>query len=68
MKTGKEHQGEGILEQAKGAIKEGFGALTGNRSKEAEGKADRTKGKVQEKYGEIKSDIRGEDDLNRPPR
>ncbi|HUP64865.1 MAG TPA: CsbD family protein [Thermoanaerobaculia bacterium] len=61
MASGKEHQAEGKLDQVKGAAKEGFGALTGDRSTEAEGKAERAKGKIQEEYGRIKSDVKNED-------
>lgn len=68
MATGKEHQAEGTIDQVKGAVKEGFGALTGDRSTEAEGKAERAKGSLQEKYGEAKDrliDDRAGDDPNR---
>jgi len=66
MATGKEHEVEGKLDQLKGAVKEGFGALTGNRSTEAEGKAERAKGAIQEGYGKLKSDLTDEDpDRNR---
>lgn len=61
MATGKEHESEGKLDQLKGAVKEGFGALTGDRSTEAEGKIERTKGKVQEEFGKLKSDLTDED-------
>lgn len=61
MASGKEHQTRGILEQMKGAVKEGFGALTGNRSQEAEGKIERAKGSVRESYGALKSDLTEED-------
>lgn len=60
MATGKEHQAEGMIDKAKGAVKEGFGALTGDRSTEAEGKAERAKGSLQEKYGEIKDSLTGD--------
>jgi len=66
MATGKEHEGEGKWNQAKGAVKEGFGALTGDRSTEAEGKGERAKGKIQEEYGKIKSDLNDEDPTRRP--
>lgn len=62
MATGKEHETEGKLDQMKGSVKEGFGALTGDRSTEAEGKMDRAKGNLQEKYGEAKSDITADRD------
>ena len=69
MATGAEHQGKGILEQAKGAVKEGFGALTGDRSTEIEGKAERAKGNVREAYGKLKSDLENDNDINNnPPR
>ena len=61
MPTGKEHEVEGKLDQLEGAIKEGFGALTGNRSTEAEGKLERAKGAIQEGYGKLKSDLNDED-------
>lgn len=66
MASGKEHQSEGKLDQVKGAVKEGFGALTGDRSTEAEGKLERAKGKLQEEYGKIKSDLTDEDPKPRP--
>jgi uncharacterized protein YjbJ (UPF0337 family) len=61
MATGKEHEAEGRLDQAKGAVKEGWGALTGDRSTEAEGKLERAKGKLQEGYGRVKSEAEEED-------
>lgn len=57
MATGKEHETKGIIEKAKGAVKEGFGALTGDRSTEMEGKAERAKGSLREGYGELKDDL-----------
>jgi uncharacterized protein YjbJ (UPF0337 family) len=69
MATGAEHRGKGIVEQAKGAIKEGYGALTGDRSTELEGKAERVKGSIRESYGKLKEDLtRNDDDLNKPPK
>ena len=66
MATGNEHQDKGKLEQAKGAVKEGFGALTGDRSTEAEGKAERAKGNVREEYGKLKNELNDEDPKPRP--
>lgn len=57
MATGKEHEVEGKLDQVKGAVKEGFGALTGDRSTEIEGKAERLGGKIRESYGKLKDDL-----------
>lgn len=65
MASGKEHQSEGKLDQVKGAVKEGFGAVTGDRSTEAEGKIERAKGKLQEEYGKVKSDLTDEDPTHR---
>lgn len=64
MPTGKEHQRKGKVEKTIGAIKEGFGALTGDRSTEVKGKAERLKGAVREEYGKLKSDVNKEP----PPR
>jgi uncharacterized protein YjbJ (UPF0337 family) len=61
MATGKEHEIEGKLDQVKGAIKEGFGALIGDRRTEAEGKIDRAKGAIQEGYGKVKSEVTSDD-------
>lgn len=66
MPTGKEHESEGKLDRAKGAVKEGWGALTGDRDKEAEGKAERAKGSLQEEYGKVKSDLTDEDRTRKP--
>lgn len=66
MASGKEHEGEGKMDQLKGAVKEGFGALTGDRSTEAEGKGERVKGKIQEEYGKIKSDLTDDEPTRRP--
>jgi uncharacterized protein YjbJ (UPF0337 family) len=57
MSTGDEHKIKGKLEQVKGAVKEGFGALTGDRSTEIEGKAERAKGALREGYGQLKNDL-----------
>lgn len=57
MASGKEHEVEGKIDQVKGAVKEGFGALTGDRSTEIKGKAERLGGKIQESYGKLKDDV-----------
>jgi uncharacterized protein YjbJ (UPF0337 family) len=69
MASGDEHVIKGKLDKIKGAVKEGFGALTGDRSTEIEGKADRVKGAVREGYGDLKNSLTNdvpEDDLNKP--
>lgn len=68
MATGREHQAEGTVDKVKGAVKEGFGALTGDRSTEAEGKAERAKGSLQEKYGEVKDRLTDDRVDNDPSR
>jgi len=62
MKTPNEDQVKGKLDKVKGAVKEGFGATTGDRSTEVEGKAERLKGAIREGYGDIKSDIKKDND------
>ena len=68
MATGDEHSIKGKLEQAKGAVKEGFGALTGDRSTEIEGKGERLKGKIREEYGELKNDLTDPTNADEPVR
>jgi len=66
MASGTEHELKGKLSKVKGAIKEGFGALTGDRSTEIEGKTERAGGALREGYGRVKSEITGENDPDRP--
>lgn len=54
---------EGALDQAKGAIKEGAGKLTGDAKLEGEGKADKAAGKVENTVGGAKDAAR--DALNK---
>ena len=49
---------EGAGKQAKGAIKDAVGGLTGNEKLQAEGKLDKVEGKVQSKVGEVKDRAR----------
>ncbi|MFT8245273.1 CsbD family protein [Roseomonas sp. BN140053] len=49
---------EGGLKQAKGAVKEGVGNLTGDTKLQAEGQADRAEGKAQNAVGGIKDKAR----------
>jgi uncharacterized protein YjbJ (UPF0337 family) len=48
----------GVGKQAKGAVKDAVGGLTGNEKLQAEGKADKIVGKVQQKVGEAKDATR----------
>ena len=49
---------EGLASQAKGAVKQAAGKVTGNERLEAEGTAERTGGKVQEGVGKGKDAVR----------
>lgn len=49
---------EGAGKQAKGAVKDAVGGLTGNEKLQAEGKLDKAEGKVQQKVGEAKDATR----------
>ena len=49
---------EGALDQAKGAIKEGVGKLTGDAKLQAEGKADKVAGKTESTVGGVKDTVR----------
>jgi len=52
---------EGSANQAKGAIKQGAGKLTGDAKLQAEGAADKLKGKAQNAIGGLKDTIRDAD-------
>jgi uncharacterized protein YjbJ (UPF0337 family) len=49
----------GKIDQMKGAVKETFGKLTGNKETEAEGKTDKAKGKVKEAAEDAKDTVKG---------
>ena len=49
---------EGSLNQAKGAIKQGAGKVTGDKKLEAEGAAEKAAGKVQNTVGGAKDAVR----------
>jgi uncharacterized protein YjbJ (UPF0337 family) len=50
---------KGSAKQAKGAIKEAAGKLTGDAKLEADGKADKAEGKIQNTIGGVKDALRG---------
>ena len=58
-----ENRVTGALDQAGGAIKEGFGKLTGDKKTEAEGAAQKAGGKVENAVGGAKDTAR--DALNK---
>ena len=53
---------KGKVDNLKGRAKQAFGAITGDKKKEAEGAAERVKGAAQEKVGEIKRKLDEPDD------
>jgi len=48
----------GSANQAKGAVKEAVGSVTGDAKLKAEGAADKTKGKIQNAVGGVKDAVR----------
>jgi len=50
---------EGVTRQAKGAVKEAIGKVTGDAKLEAEGKTDKATGKMQNAVGGFKDALRG---------
>jgi uncharacterized protein YjbJ (UPF0337 family) len=63
---GNDQQNEGMLEQARGNIKEGLGEVTGNEKMQQEGNIDQAKGNVREGVGDIREGIdRAADDWNK---
>lgn len=53
---------EGVKHQVSGAVKEGVGKVTGDRSKEAEGNIEKNAGKAQGEVGKATDQVR---DANR---
>jgi uncharacterized protein YjbJ (UPF0337 family) len=49
---------EGTAKQAKGAVKDAAGKITGDTKLQAEGKADKAEGKVQNAVGGLKDKAR----------
>jgi uncharacterized protein YjbJ (UPF0337 family) len=49
---------EGSAKQAKGAVKDAFGKVTGDTKLQAEGKADKAEGKVQNAVGGLKDKLK----------
>lgn len=49
---------DGLAKQAKGAIKDAAGGLTGDDKLQADGKMDKAEGKLQQKVGEVKEGVR----------
>lgn len=53
---------KGSADQAKGAIKDAAGKITGDAKLQAEGKADKLKGKVENAVGGMKDSLREAND------
>ena len=51
---GKDDKDEGAMDKAKGRIKEGGGALTGDKKLKREGSSDQRKGRTKQKKGDLK--------------
>jgi uncharacterized protein YjbJ (UPF0337 family) len=51
-------QAKGLLEEAKGKVKEVAGNLVGNDDLELKGKIQKSGGKVQAAYGDLKEDLK----------
>ena len=49
---------DGAANQAKGAVKQGVGKITGDAKLQAEGAADKAKGKAQNAIGGVKDALR----------
>jgi uncharacterized protein YjbJ (UPF0337 family) len=49
----------GTTDKIKGAVKEGVGKVTGDKSAEAEGKADRAKGHMKDAAHDVKEAAKG---------
>jgi uncharacterized protein YjbJ (UPF0337 family) len=49
---------KGVAHQAKGAVKEAAGKVTGDTKTEAEGKAEKVAGKVQNAAGGVKDTVK----------
>jgi uncharacterized protein YjbJ (UPF0337 family) len=50
---------KGSAQQAKGAVKEAVGKVTGDAKLESEGKGDKVAGKIQNAVGGLKDALRG---------
>lgn len=53
---GNKDKERGKLDKAKGEVKDQYGKLTNDKSKQAEGKYDKAKGNVEDKVGEAKNE------------
>ena len=52
---------KGMADQAKGAMKDAAGKITGDTKLQAEGKMDKAKGKIENAVGGVKDSLRDDD-------
>jgi uncharacterized protein YjbJ (UPF0337 family) len=55
-RDGMKNQGEGLLDEAKGRVRNTVGGITGDTSEQLKGKGEELKGKAQRKIGEKQVD------------
>lgn len=53
---------KGKMDNLKGRVKQAFGAVSGDKEKEAKGAAERVSGAAEEKVGEVERKIRRNDE------
>ncbi len=58
MTSSTQDKGEGMLDQAKGKVKEGVGNATGDDQTKGEGMLDQAKGKAKEAMGDAKDKLK----------
>jgi uncharacterized protein YjbJ (UPF0337 family) len=54
-------QSEGKLDELKGRVKEGVGAVTDDPNTQNSGTADRVKGNLKQTFGDVKESLTGDD-------
>lgn len=62
-KNAEEHKAEGQVDKMKGEMKDKYGKLTGDKTKQAAGKMDKAKGEVKKQFGKMKEKV--EDDRSK---
>ena len=60
-RDGVKNQGEGMVDQVKGRVRNTVGGITGDTSEQLKGKAEELKGKAQRKIGEKQADLDPDD-------
>jgi uncharacterized protein YjbJ (UPF0337 family) len=53
-RSSREEKGEGVLDKARGRLKEAAGAVSGDEERKAEGRAEQRKGTLKDKKGKLK--------------